>query len=552
MKIRHKFLTIIVMLCFSIMVLGSLAFLYHSLIAFLLMTVGICIATFVLMHTFFVKRVEGLNSDLLDVHAGSSKTQKVKVESHDELSEIASRVNVLLETVKLSRQQLFLLSEKSHNYLDTPLAKKSSFTSSENKLLDSIQFNETLNKAISYAKRHHKIIAILAIDLEFLNNPTVYKKEITSGMHDEIAKQFTNVLRNEDVLAKLDGNGFIILLHDIGKPKFASAVAEKLLNVVSAESPKWMLRASIGICICPDDTNTLEDAIEKTYAALHKAKVMPGNNYQFHALQLDEEAREYIHIKSDLQKALEDNELVLYYQPKLNIKRGCIVGLEALIRWEHPTLGILTPEKFLEVAEDSGYIIPLGEWALREACKVSVYWQKEGYEHITIGINLSIRQFYDPGLLKKLTSILNETGLNPNYLELEIYEETMMRDLQKTAEIMKNLVALGVQICIDHFGKGYTSISHLKNLPINTIKIDRSFIKGIPFNPNDSAITSAIIALAHYLGMYVLAEGVENAEQLQFLSQQNCDLVQGYFLSYPLPAETIIHHLKKISDRAVS
>lgn len=425
----------------------------------------------------------------------------------------------------------------------------------EIKLPDRALFNEALNKTISHVKRHHTLAAILIIHVDPKNDLNE-KKNIDAIVINEIAKRFSNVLRNEDLLAKLEGNEFIVLLEDIQKPKFASAVAEKLLQAivsgVDINYQELLFKTSIGICICPDDAVTLEETIEKAYTALYRAKAMVGSYYQFYTNELDIEAHEYVTMKNALQSAIQNNELVLYYQPKLDIKKGSVIGVEVLVRWLHPTLGLLSPEKFLDVAEDSGCIIAIGHWALREACKINMYWQNEGYEHLTVALNVSTKQFFDPKLLQTLTSVLEETKLNPTYVELEVDEETIMSDLEKTAVIMKNVADLGIQISIDHFGKGHTSMSHLKHLPINTIKIDRGFINGASLKPNDSAITTAIIALAHHLGMFALAEGVENAEQLEFLTEQHCDRVQGYFLSYPLPAEDVVQHFKKISDRALS
>lgn len=517
---------------------------------------GLCLLTAWIFYISPVRRIEKLNNDFADIHAGLSKTQKVQVDRHDELTEIAARINVLLETVKLSRQQLFLLSEREEEVemssSRSPAIGRSR-QKNHSKLPDRIFFNEALTRAMSYAKRHNKALAVLIVDVA--NKISSSSIELEENIMEKVAAKFSNVLRNEDVLAKLDGNEFIVLLHDIGKPKFASAVAEKLLQALSEgiclDYKEISFNVNIGISICPDDAVTLENIIKKTYSALYKAKSIGSIGYQFYTDELDVEAREYIHIKNDLQNAITNNQLILYYQPKMDIKKGSVVGVETLIRWSHPSLGLLTPDKFMDVAEDSGLILEMGAWALREACHMNMYWQNEGYEHLTIAMNLSTKQFYDPDLLNKLSVALNNAKLNARYLELEISEETIMKDLEKTAAIMKNIVELGVQISIDHFGKGYTSISHLKHLPVTTIKIDRGFVKGLPFSPNDCAITNAIIALVHHLGISALAEGVESAEQLQYLSQQNCDMVQGYFLSYPLPAETIIQQFKKISDRAL-
>ncbi len=554
MKMKYKLLLLMIALCLPFLLLGSLFLFRNSVTTFITVTVAFYALTYALLYFFYVRRIERLNKDLSDVQLGSYEILRINVVNQDELSEIASRINVLLETLKLSRQQLYLLSDKSEADISS-LSKKIIHQDSHIKLPDSAFFNEALNKTLSYVKRHHTTAAVLIINVD-MKNIMDNQAHLDAGVINEIAKKFTSVLRKEDLLAKLDGHEFVVLLEAIEKPKFASAVAEKLLQVlepgICVNDKTLLFKTSVGVCVCPHDAITLEEAIEKTYTALYRVKSMDGNHYQFYTKALDEEAHEYIRIKGALHEAIQNNELVLYYQPKVNLKKGSVEGAEVLIRWLHPTLGLLAPDKFLDIAEDSNCILAIGDWALREACKMNVFWQSEGYEHITVALNLSIKQFFNPELLKTLTSVLQETKLNPSYLELEVSEATIMSDLKETAAIMKNIAALGVQISIDHFGKGYTSMSHLKHLPINTIKIDRSFVDGVPLNPNDSAITSAIIALAHYLGIFALAEGVENAEQLQFLSQQHCDIVQGYFLSYPLPAADVVDHFKKISDRALS
>lgn len=221
------------------------------------------------------------------------------------------------------------------------------------------------------------------------------------------------------------------------------------------------------------------------------------------------------------------------------------------MRWAHPELGILNPAQFIPIAEDTGLMVKIGEWALREACKTNKYWQNEGYEHFAVALNLSPKQFEHPDIAKTIENILKETELNPKYLELEINESTVMSHIEMAKDRLDKIKATGVQLSLDHFGAGYTSISHLKQFPISTIKIDQNYIKGIPNNPDDSAITNAFIGLAHHLGLEVVAEGVETGEQVQYLTIQNCDMVQGYFLSHPLPAQKIVLQFKKLMDRAL-
>jgi diguanylate cyclase (GGDEF)-like protein len=397
-------------------------------------------------------------------------------------------------------------------------------------------FNEILNKTINYANRRHQLFALLLISFEDDN--------ITTSKLNEFGVYLSSTLRNEDILAKLDGNEFVVLLNDIGKPKFASAVAEKILKHSN-------ITTHIGICIYPNDGESLNELFDNAEKALFKASMTGQSGYQFHTHEMDLEAREYIQLDSALRNALQNNELLLYYQPRMHVKQGKITGIEALIRWSHPEHGLINAGQFIPLAEESGLIMKIGEWALLEACKINKYWQTEGFEHINVGINLSTKQFYHPDIIGIIQRALKESNLDPQYLEIEITEGIVMTDIEAAEKIFNSIKATGVQISIDHFGTGFTSISHLKRFPVNNIKIDKSFIKGVPNIPNDTAITNAFIALAHNLGLAVIAEGVETAEQVQYLASQQCDMVQGYFLSHPVPAQKIELQLDKIIDRVI-
>ncbi|EKD54581.1 MAG: hypothetical protein ACD_60C00068G0023 [uncultured bacterium] len=415
-----------------------------------------------------------------------------------------------------------------------------------------ILFNEALTKAISHAKRHNKVLAVLLIDLDDFNAVnTQLGQSRSDNILKQISKRFQKVLRTEDMLARLKEDEFIVLLNDITKPKFASVVAEKILRAAAEPIEGLSITASIGISIYPHDGLAIEDLLHCANAALNQAKNAGGNVYQFYTEELHLEASEYIQLGTALRHAIQNKELSLYFQPKLNIKKGTIVGVEALVRWTHPELGMINPEKFILLAEETGFIMQLGEWVLREACRINQYWQNEGYEHITISVNLSQKQFQHPDIVKIIETILKETEMNPQYLELEINESTMMEDIDSASQKLFAIKTTGVQISVDHFGTGYTSISHLKKFPLNAIKIDRTFIQGVPNNPDDSAITNALIALAHNLGLEVVAEGVETAEQLQYLTAQNCEIIQGYFISHPLPAHKVVQQLKKLMDRTI-
>jgi len=515
----------------------------------------------VVSYRLLIKRIEKLSQEVTAVQ--SQNLSKIHETGDDEITDIATQMNAILQTTEGIKQPMlqkfagtmkasdfFVYDDKNNTF--SKFAHYDKFISLPNRVL----FNEMLNKSISYAKRHKKVLAILLVDF----TPTVGNALLNCHLDEDTIKKLSERLnqnlRNEDIISKLDGNEFIILLTDIKKPKFARSVAAKLLKScssdISIDDKKIDLKTTIGICVYPNDGFTLDQLIENTYQSLYKAKQKNESAYQFYSDDLDIEAREYIQFEADLQRAIKNKELTLYFQPKMLLKTSQIVGVEALIRWIHPTLGIVMPDKFLPMAEDTGFIIKIGEWALREACMTNKFWQDEGYEHISVSLNISPKQFYDPELPKMLYKILQETKLNPKYLELELSESTvMMGDLEKTEQILKSLRAIGVVISMDHFGTGYTSISHLKCFPITIVKIDQTYIKSIPNNETDTSIARAMIALGRHLGMQVVAEGVETAEQLQFLSAVQCDVVQGYFLSYPVPAFTVSEQFKKLAEKVM-
>lgn len=579
MKLSSKALIIIGLPWLIFIALTSFKAIRYSYPLFLTSTLICAFITFMCLRIFVINRVLKLNKKLAEVSKGNSLMQRVEMKGKDEVSETANDLNIFLAATQSSHQALEehinkntsqlqqsnldlqremvqrLSIEKEllgHRQYLTQAARYDSLTSLPNRII----FNEILNKSINHAKRYNKILAILLINLDsFRIIHDTFGGTKNDFLLKELGKRFATVLRSDDVLAKLDGDEFIVLLNDIVKPKFAGKVAEKLLSVcakpIMINNREFSVKASIGICIFPNDGDSLEDLLKHVDIALYKVKHKGGGIYQFYTHKMDIEARQYILLETALRKAIGNNELSLHYQPKLNIKKGSIVGVEALMRWEHPEYGVISPSEFIPLAEEAGMMMQIGEWALREACKMNKQWQDEGYEHISIALNLSHKQFHDKNIAKVISDVLTETGLNPKYLELEITEKTAMDDAEKAVCILNEIKSTGVQLSLDHFGTGHTSISHLKQFPISALKIDQSFIKGSLIKPNDAAITGAIIALAHHLGLEVIAEGVETAEQVQHLAIENCDMVQGYFLCHPLPAQTIVLQFKKLQDEVL-
>ncbi len=550
MKFRSKGFFIIGFLWICFLALNSFLTIRQPLLNFLALGCVFAVSMWWLAQLFIIKRIEQLNKQLDHISSKNNEPHLLKVKGHDDAALLAEKINKLILSNNFLKK-----TEKEEDEATRSNAKQSlSWLTHQDKLTslpNHLYFNETLNKAISHAKRHDKLLAILLVNV----NPITSAKSTLKAdeyVVKEVAKRLTTTLRSEDILVKLEGNTFSILLTDIGKAKFASSVANKILQAtaepIKTEMDEIHFTTHIGICVYPTEGTSLEELLKNADIALNKAKNTGMDAFRFYTQSMDAEASEYIHMEKSLRKAITNNELTLFYQPKVHLKTGSITRIEALIRWIHPEIGVINPEKFLPVAEETGLIQPIGEWALREACKTNKQWQDAGYEHMPIAVNLSPKQFYHPEIAEGIASALKESGLNPNYLELEITETAMMDDAQKAMKILEGIKETGVQISIDHFGAGYFSISQLKQFPLTLLKIDQSFIKGVPNNPNDSAITTAIIALAHNLGLEVVAEGVETAEQVQYLSSQNCDMVQGYFLSQPLPADQIVLQFKKLME----
>ncbi len=580
MKLSKKIMFATGFLTLAFLLLTSPSFVRNSSIIHASLVILFSITLSRLIYVLLIKYIKNFNQQISRVKKNLNKRINF-IEKNNEFSSIQKSINDILDITKneklaiknrfetrvqdLKNENSTLRQEVSQSVVEkqkcdgqektscfSQVARYDESTSLPNRIF----FNEILNKTISHAKRRHTLFAVLHLSVDYFDKKTnAITEENSEEISKEILGRLSNALRSEDVLAKLEREEFIIMLNDIKKSKFASTVANKLIQACSQpiklNEKEIVATASIGICIYPNDGDSLEDLLMNANEALYKAKNSGGNAYQFYHHEMDLEAREYLTLESALRKAIHNNEITLYYQPKLSIKKGHIVGVETLMRWEHPTLGLINPSKFIALAEECGLIMQIGEWALREACQRNKLWQDEEYEHITVSVKLSPIQFYHPDISKIISKILVHSGLNPKYLELEIAENTVMDDIMLAFTVLEQLKAVGVQIAIGHFGMGYTSISHLKKLPINCVKIDRDFIRGVPNNPDDSAITSAIIALVQNLGLKVVAEGVETSEQVEFLSAHHCDVIQGYFLSHPVTAQKIQSQLTKLRDEVL-
>ncbi|TAF09627.1 MAG: EAL domain-containing protein [Nostocales cyanobacterium] len=420
-----------------------------------------------------------------------------------------------------------------------------------------LQFNHILAKAIEKAVEGQKSLAVMFLDLDRFK---IINDTLGHTLGDEllqsVAQRLRDSLRLADTIARWGGDEFTILLPQITNPEEAAQVAPRILQAL--EQPFYLhghelyVSASLGIAMFNKHSPNAETLIQHADAALYYAKDKGRNNYQFYKVSLNSKTPELLNLEKSLRYALDRKEFLLYYQPRVNIITGEITGMEALLRWYHPEMGIVAPSVFIPLAEASGLIVPIGEWALREACTQNKVWQEAGFPCMTVAVNLSPKQFRQPQLIETVIEILAVTGLESQYLELEITETTAIEDLDFTTTVLKKLEKMGLLLSIDDFGTGYSSLSRLQVLPFHNLKIDRSFIKELAIDDKVAHIIKAIVDLGRSLGLRLIAEGVEKPEELDFLRSINCDDVQGFLFYKPLSgqqATELIRNKLKICPR---
>jgi diguanylate cyclase (GGDEF)-like protein len=399
-------------------------------------------------------------------------------------------------------------------------------------------FSDRLTVAIAHAHRHRYKLAILFLDLDRF-------KQINDSLGHTVGDRLLKIvstriraaIREEDTVARFGGDEFTVLIHIIGKVEDAGKVAQKILDAlkapISIDDRDFVVTSSVGISVYPNDGTDGETLIRNADTAMYRAKDLGRNSSQYYAATMNHKALEALEVENGLRRALTQNEFVLHYQPLIDIGTGTVFGLEALIRWQHPELGLLRPDRFIPAAEQTGLIIAIDRWVLREACQQASDWHRRG-DHVVMAVNLSGRQFHDPDLIEQVREALRLAELPPQFLEIEITEGYAMRDVEKAIQILQQLKELGVRISIDDFGTGYSCLSYLKDFPIDTLKLDGSFVRDLA-SPEDAQIALGVIALAHSLKLKVIAEGVETISQLTFLREHACDRLQGYLFSRPMP-----------------
>lgn len=429
------------------------------------------------------------------------------------------------------------------------LAHHDTLTGLPNRIL----FLDRLKQARALAHRQKLHMAILFLDLDRFKiiNDTL-GHSIGDKLLQSVAQRLNSCVREVDTVARIGGDEFIIVLVNLKEASDAEKVAQKISTTLSAsfniEGHELFATTSIGISLYPEDGDDLDNLVKKADIAMYSAKGLGRNTHQYYESSMDEHAHKRLVLENGLRKALEGDEFHLHYQPKIDATSGAITAMEALLRWVHPDLGLLPPSEFIPLAEETGLIVPIGEWVLTKACQQNKAWQQEGLPPVRVAVNLSGYQLQQKNLVEIVNRALAQSGMDPCYLELEITETVIMQNPDFAITILGELQELGVEISIDDFGTGYSSLAHLKRFSVNTLKIDKSFVRDVEINSKDAAIATAIIAMGNSLNLRVIAEGVETEGQVSFLKDNLCDEMQGYFFSRPMPAGDVADFMR---DRGV-
>ena len=424
------------------------------------------------------------------------------------------------------------------------------------------RFKEQAEQAVTAAQRVGTKMALIYLDLDNFKriNDTLGH---TAGdtLLRGVAKALTNIVRGTDIVAKVDaetsvpsslarlgGDEFTIMLTGLSRSESAARVATRILETLSRplkiDEREYVVTGSMGIALYPDDGGDVDVLLRNADIAMYAAKEDGRNNYRFFSEEMNSRMMERLAMESDLRKALEQDELVLHYQPQVESQTGKVVAFEALVRWNHPERGLVPPFDFIGIAEETGLIIPLGEWVMRAACEEAMSWHQAGYPAMRISVNVASQQLTQSDLVATVEKVLKTTGMDGGFLELELTESSLMSDVETTTQTLWNLKDIGLSLSVDDFGTGYSSMNYLKRFPLDALKIDQSFVRDLNEDPNDAAIARAVIALAKALDLSTVAEGVEDEEQLTYLRALGCDFIQGYYFSRPMPADKIVEFLE--------
>ena len=464
------------------------------------------------------------------------QAEEALLRAHEELEErVVERTAELATTNTQLKEEVFERMQAEQRIWH--VAHHDSLTGLPNRIL----LHDRLEQGLAQAQRSRHRVAVMFLDLDrFKTVNDTLGHAVGDALLKQVAERLTGVVRAVDTVSRLGGDEFVVVLHEITSPDTVVQVAEKILGVLASEvhidSHRLHVTTSIGISIFPDDGDEVFGLMKSADTAMYHAKAAGRNNFQFFARAMNEQAEHFFSLENRLRHGIERGELLLHYQPMIDWPRRAVCGMEALVRWNDPELGILAPREFIPIAEETGLIVPIGKWVLAEALRQNRSWQREGRPQLPVSVNLSPRQFRQRDLVEDLRRMLADTGHPARLLELEITESTLMHDIDETRAKLEEIASMGVRLAIDDFGTGYSSLSYLKHFPVQKLKVDQSFVRDLTFDGDDAAIVAAIIGLAKSLELDLLAEGVETGEQLEVLDRLGCEKFQGYLFSHPLPS----------------
>jgi diguanylate cyclase (GGDEF)-like protein len=500
----------------------------------------------------------------------SDQLLSLLIDEQEQLSKVESYINFLI--IICSGLLLFSLIKSNQQKLEKArieIQKNMDFTKQSEEIMQQHFYYDLLTKlpnrrslddklhyAMNWTSATETMIGLMIFDLDrFKYSIDCLGHEVEDAILIEMATRTQSVLSQADQLFHTGGSQFSVIIQDVFDESEMKSKAKQVMTAISepyiVNDQEIFITASMGINLFPPDGNNVRTVFNQAEAAMYRVKESGGNSFHFYTSEMSKKKGEKIDLESHLRKAVDREEFSVVYQPQIDIQTKQIIGVEALLRWDHPEKGLLLPDKFIDIAEETGLIIPIGEWVLRTVCKQSKKWVESGLPNLNVSVNLSPSQFADPKLVGTIKRILEETELTPKWLTLEVTEGTIIRNREEATAILQEIKSLGVQIALDDFGKGYSSLGYLKSFPINMLKIDRSFLQDIPNDHTDKAITIALITLAHSMNITVIAEGVETVEQLLFLQENNCNQAQGYLISHPVTVTKMTKLLEDNIDKSL-
>ncbi|WP_141100947.1 putative bifunctional diguanylate cyclase/phosphodiesterase [Roseateles aquatilis] len=469
-------------------------------------------------------------------------------QDRDEIGELTLAFNAMSEDLQQSYRELLLETEMANEAARQ--VEILAYTDKLTGLANRTQYARSMAQAMAEAARYQRRLALVVVDLDrFKNVNDTLGHEAGDALLIEMAERLSRCMRESDLIARMGGDEFVLLLPEVDQPERLGVVARKLLKALSQplrlEGQELRVTASVGISIYPEDGGDEPTLMKHADIALYQAKEDGRNGFAFYSPALNRHSIERLAFETELQRAFDQGQLQVHYQPKVLAADGRIKGVEALLRWPHPEMGAVSPAKFIPVAEETGLIVPLGRWVLEEACRQQVAWKREGRPDLVMAVNLSARQFSDEALFDDVASIVTATAIDPGNLELEITESMLMRDIERASSLLGRFKRMGLRLAVDDFGTGYSSLANLRRFPIDTLKIDRAFVRDLEGSGEDQAIAQAIITMAKSLGLNVVAEGVETLPQVDFLRDRGCDELQGFYFSKAVPAQELLALLSR-------